>query len=131
MYASDVRYSQLMSSRSELGARQRQAIELLLDGASKKGVATTLHVHRNSILNWLREPAFRLELARRSDERLAEVKMRRAIMTTRMVDKLAALARQALDAAEQDPLGRRAQSAARAWCAMYRELRREELAGAG
>lgn len=70
----------------------------------------------------MRASAFRVELARRSDERLAAAKQQLAIATTRLVDRLGRLAHDAMDAAERDPTNRRAQHAARDWLRNYRDL---------
>jgi malate synthase len=85
-------------------------------------VAERVGVHRNTITNWMRDPVFRVELARRSDAHLAAAKQRLAILTTRLVDRLADLAHQAMDAAERDPTNRHAQRAARDWLQNYRKL---------
>lgn len=109
-----------------LDRRWDVAIEMLVDGAAHKLVAERVGVHRNTITNWLKDPAFRVELARRSDERLAAAKQRLAIVTTNLVDRLGRLAHHAMTAAERDPTDRRAQHAARDWLRNYRELSRLE-----
>lgn len=106
--------------------RWDEAMELLLDGRSHKAVAAAIGCHRNTIANWMRSSAFRVELARRSDERLAAAKQRLAIVTTRLVDRLGRLAHDAMTAAERDPTDRRAQHAARDWLRNYRDLCRVE-----
>jgi hypothetical protein len=70
----------------------------------------------------MRDSAFRVELAHRSDARLAAAKQRLAIETTKLVDRLGRLAHHAMDAAERDPTDRHAQAAARDWLRKYREL---------
>lgn len=106
--------------------RWDEAMELLLNGRSHNSVAAAVGCHRNTITNWLKDPTFRVELARRSDERLAAAKQRLAIVTTKLVDRLGQLAQQAMDAAEQDPTDRHARCAARDWLRNYRELCRVE-----
>lgn len=106
--------------------RWDEAMELLLDGRSHKAVAAAVGCHRNTITNWLKDPAFRVELARRSDDRIASVKQRLAIVTTKLVDRLGRIAHHAMDAADHDPTNRRAQHAARDWLRNYRELCRVE-----
>jgi hypothetical protein len=106
--------------------RWDDTMELLLDGRSHKTVAAVVGCHRNTITNWLKDPTFRVKLARRSDERLAAAKQRLAIVTTKLVDRLGQLAQQAMDAAEHDPTDRHAQRAARDWLRNYRELCRVE-----
>jgi hypothetical protein len=102
------------------------AMELLLDGRSHKAVAAAVGCHRNTITNWWKDPAFRVELARRSDERISAAKQRLAIVTTRLVDRLGRLANKAMDAAERDPTDHRAQRAARDWLRNYRKLAEAE-----
>ena len=102
--------------------RWDEAMELLLDGHSHKSIAAAVGCHRNTITNWWKDPAFRVELARRSNDRLAAAKQRLAIVTTKLVDRLGRLANQAMDAAERDPTDRRAQRAARDWLRNYRRL---------
>lgn len=118
-----------MTRRAEapdIDPRWDEAIEMLLDGRSHKLVAAALGVHRNTITNWIRTSVFRVELARRSDERRAAAKQRLAIVTTRLVDRLGRLAHDAMTAAERDPRDRRAQHAARDWLRNYRNLCRVE-----
>jgi hypothetical protein len=119
------RYAHLMEF-VDLDPRWDTAIELLLDCHSHKSVAVAVGCHRNTISNWMRTSAFRVELARRSDERNAAAKQRLAIVTTKLVDRLGRLAYNAMDAAERDPTNRRAQRAARDWLRNYRELCRVE-----
>ena len=106
--------------------RWDEAIEMLIDGRSHKAVAAAVGCHRNTITNWWKDPAFRVELARRSDERLAAAKQRLAIVTTKLVDRPGRLAHTAMDAAERDPKDRQAQRAARDWLSNYRDLCRVE-----
>ncbi len=102
------------------------AIDLLLVGATHKLVAERVGVHRNTITNWLKDPDFRVELARRSDEQTAAAKQRLAVVTTHLVDRLAWLANHAIEAAERNLTDRRAQRAARDWLRKYRQLARVE-----
>src|SRR5262245_30522965 len=88
---------------AKLDPQWDEAMELLLDGRSHKSVAAAVGCHRNTITNWLKDPAFRVELARRSDQRLAAAKQRLAIVTTKLVDRLGRLAHDAMNAAERDP----------------------------
>lgn len=110
----------------DIDPRWDLAMELLLEGATHRLVAERIGVHRNTIRNWRRVAAFRVELARRSDERLAAAKQRLAILTTKLVDRLGWLAHHAIDAAERDPTDRHAQRAARDWLRNYRNLSRAE-----
>jgi hypothetical protein len=110
----------------EIDPRWDEAMGLLLDGRSHKSVAAAVGCNRNTITNWWKDPAFRVELARRSDERLAAAKQRLAIVTTKLVDRLGRIAHHAMDAAERDPTDRRAQRAARDWLRNYRKLAEAE-----
>ncbi len=112
----------LRPDEPDIDSRWDEAIELLLDGRSHKSVAAAVGCHRNTITNWLRDPTFRVELARRSDQRLAAAKQRLAIVTTKLVDRLGRLAHTAMDAAECNPKDRHAQRAAREWLRNYRKL---------
>lgn len=120
-------------NESSIDPRWDEAIELLIDGRSHKYVAASVGCHRNTITNWLKDPAFRVELARRSDERLAAARRRLAVVTTRLVERLGQIAHQAIDAAERTPMNRHAQHAARDWLRIYRELCRveEQILGPG
>ena len=111
--------------------RWDQTIELLLAGASQKLCAERVGVHRNTIRNWMRDTTFRRELSQRADDRTAEVKLRRAILLTRTMDRLTAVMMKALDAAMLDPRDRNAQRAALAWPRIWRKLRQEERLDVG
>ena len=111
---------------ADLEPRWDQAIELLLAGASHRVVAERVGCHRNTVRNMLKDPAFRLELSRRADERQAEVKLRRVQLATRSLDRLSVLAQRVLTTAEQFPLDLDAQRAARGWLAMYQKMLKHE-----
>lgn len=78
-------------------------MELLLDGRSHRSVAAAVGCHRNTTTTWWKHQAFRVRVARRSDERLAAAKQRLVILTTKLVDRLGRLAHCAMEAAERDP----------------------------
>jgi len=121
----------MMGNQHDLNPLWDAAIELLLAGASNRVVSERLQVHRNTIGNWIREPRFRVELSRRADARMAEVKLRRLVQVTRLVDRLASVADRVLADAERNPRDRHAQRAARAWLAAYRRARAAERLDVG
>jgi hypothetical protein len=118
-------------SDSSTDSRWDLAIELLLSGVSHKLIGERCGVHRNTISNWVRDPAFRIELSRRVDERMATVKLRRLHEVSRFVDQLHRIANKVLADAENHPRDRRAQRAAAAWLRNYRKAREVERQDVG
>ncbi len=95
---------------------------MLVAGVNKRRIAATLGVHRNTIANWCRNPAFLKELGRRLDERNVEMRLRRAQQVTRYADRLQSLADKALDAAMQGPVDAATRRAIRLWIDLYRKM---------
>jgi hypothetical protein len=115
----------------DIDPRWDEAIELLLVGASHKLVAERSGVHRNTVRNWLRDPGFRVKLAQRADDLYAKAKLRRALVTTQLVDRLFKVASEAMDLAGRRVADRDAQRAALEWCRIFRKLVAVEAEAAG
>jgi hypothetical protein len=79
----------------------------------------------------MRDPRFRVELAQRADALYAAAKLRRALVTTQLVDRLFEVAREAMDLADRDLTDRHAQRVALEWCRTFRKLVVVEAEGAG
>jgi hypothetical protein len=67
-----------------LSSLQQTAITLLLSGHTLSAVAATLRLHRSTLYQWKRIPAFILELNHRQHEirRAADARLRRLLQTT-------------------------------------------------
>lgn len=104
--------------------RWEEAIELLIAGLPKTKIAASLDppVHRNTIANWLRDPAFLREVHRRLDERDALVRLRRSHQASRYVERLHHLANEALRTAEDRPLDAAAHRVVRLWLDLFRKM---------
>lgn len=81
---------------------KKEALRLTMNGAPVTEVAERLGVHRNSITNWMKHPAWLEEAQRQFNDSRTSSKFRRLKTTTIIADKLGVKAAQAIDKEEGD-----------------------------
>lgn len=80
--------------------RREQCFDLIVQGLSKRAVATRLGVHRNTVNNWCDSVEFKKLEEQYHNDRVGALRTRRAQQTMVMTDRVAALTEKVIQRAE-------------------------------
>ncbi len=115
----------------EWTVQREKALDMVFKGASQRAIAQELHVHYNTIGNWLKRPEFMQRLTELSGAQHAQVRLMRIQQTNTFTSRIAKLADTTLKNAEEHPNSAVAAEKAITWLEQFRGFREEERINSG